>query len=103
VPTIDLSERRKLKEPWVVSDGNGHSFTLPTFLSPLVMERLTKLGEEPAGARDYENAIRELYAVLFGEENLEAALAAVGIDEVNAIVTEAFGVAPGESPASSES
>ena len=101
--TIDLSQRRRTKEPTVVTDGKNLSYTLPAFMPASLWSALLKLANatsDPAAAME---GVREVYQILFGEDHVDEAMSAIGINELQEIIAETYGATSGESPASPNS
>lgn len=100
--TIDLNERRKARGDVQVTAGDGQVFTLPSHY-PLdavtASLKLTLAREDPIGALA---SIDVIYAALFGKD-ADKARKAIALSEVNEIIEEAYGITPGELPASSAS
>ena len=97
--TIDLNERRKARGDIQVTAGDGQVFTLPSHYpveAVMASLKLTLAREDPAGALA---GIYELYAALFGKD-ADNARKAIALSEVNTIIEEAYGITPGEVPAS---
>jgi hypothetical protein len=89
VTRVNLDARRaQLEEHEVVLD--GREYRLPAHLPLVVAEHMM--------AGRFQEAIRGM----FGEQLDTAQLASVTLDDVLTIAREAYGLSPGESPASSQ-
>lgn len=99
MPQIDLNERRALREATTVQAGE-RVYTLPVSLPASVMSSMLALASAQSDPAAAIKGVRDVYAVLFGGEHVDEALATIGLDEMQAIVGEAYGVNAGESLAS---
>lgn len=97
--SLDLSTRRQAREPFVVTDGNGNSFTLPAQLPVKAMIATLKVAGAAGDPSAAAAAVPALYEALFGAD-AEAAMNAIGFNEVQQIMQEAYETPVGESSGS---
>lgn len=99
---IDLNERRKHTEAPVVAVGE-RSYTLPVVLPASVMGAMMGLSGAATDPDAAVRGLRQVFALLFGEGDADSAMDAISLDELSAILTEAYGIAVPQSSASPRS
>ena len=100
--SIDLDARRAQREPVTVT-ASGKSFELPPFLPAYISVSMMKLFNATANPEGAVGGMREAYAALFGEERADEAMQSIGMDELQVIMEDAYGVNAGELSASPSS
>lgn len=76
------------------------TFTLPAFIPASMMAATMALSTAQTDPEGATTAIHDIYGMLFGDEHADAAMAAIGLDEMQIILQEVYSVTTGELPAS---
>lgn len=96
---IDLDERRKLKKAKTLK-ANGHTYKLPVYMPATTMQAMFALANARKDPGAAVEAVRLAYGALFGQDNLDQAMADFSLADFEAITEEVYRVKPGEAAAS---